>query len=165
MPRRKSPRDAQCPHCKKYLTKKGLLEHMRHVKCAPGSKATPRKWERARCKYCARSFHSSNSLRVHVSSQHPAEYRRSPNSVKAHRSPAKTSNAPPRPSKRASPSTSADKRNGHAEKRGSPERKKQKSAGVEAMMQNSPDPEASRRVWEEVLRRQLQKEGAATLRR
>ena len=62
MPRRKSPRDARC-------------EHKRHVKCAPTSKATPRKWERARCKHCHRSFHSSNALRVHVSTQHPSEYR------------------------------------------------------------------------------------------
>ena len=86
MPRRKSPRDARCEHCGKLFTRKGLLEHKRHVKCAPTSKATPRKWERARCKRCHRSFHSSNASRVHVSTQHPSEYRRSPNSVKAHRS-------------------------------------------------------------------------------
>ena len=75
MPRRKSPRDARCEHCGKLFTRKGLLEHKRHVKCAPTSKATPRKWERARCTYCHRSFHSSNGLRVHVSTQHPSEYR------------------------------------------------------------------------------------------
>ena len=91
MPTRKSKRDAQCEHCKRFFTKKGLKEHQRHVKCSPTSTATPRKWERARCKHCGKSFHSSNSLRVHVSTQHPTEYRKSPNSVKAHRSPVKRS--------------------------------------------------------------------------
>ena len=107
MPRRKSPRDARC-------------EHKRHVKCAPTSKATPHKWERARCKHCHRSFHSSNGLRVHVSTQHPSEYHRSPNSVKAHRSPLKRTSSHGKTEGKREPSKDARRSSSHAGKRGAP---------------------------------------------
>ncbi len=85
MARRKSPRDATCPHCKRRFTAKGLKEHMRHVKCSPSSTATPRHFERVRCKHCSKSFHSTNSLRVHVATTHQREYARSPGSMKHHK--------------------------------------------------------------------------------
>ena len=84
---RKSPRDARCPHCGRHFTKGGLKQHLRHVKCSPTSTATPRKFERVRCKHCGKSFHSTNSLRVHVSTVHPEEYARSPGLMKHHRAP------------------------------------------------------------------------------
>ena len=84
---RKSPRDAQCPHCKRNFTKGGLKQHMRHVKCSPKSTASPRRFERVRCKHCTKSFHSTNSLRVHVSTRHPREYAKSPGHMTNHRAP------------------------------------------------------------------------------
>ena len=84
---RKSPRDAQCPHCGRHFTKGGLKQHMRHVKCSPTSTASPRKFDRVRCKHCSKSFHSTNSLRVHVSTVHPKEYAKSPGLMKHHRAP------------------------------------------------------------------------------
>ena len=87
MARQKSPKNSQCPLCKRFFTAKGVKEHQRHVKCSPKSKASPRTCQRARCKYCNRSFQSANSLRVHVAGQHPNEYAKSPHSVKQHRSP------------------------------------------------------------------------------
>ena len=83
---RKSPKDSQCPHCKRFFTAGGLKQHMRFVKCSPASTASPRKFERVRCKHCGKSFHSTNSLRVHVSTRHPKEYSRSPGHMKHHRS-------------------------------------------------------------------------------
>ena len=82
---RKSPRDSQCPHCKRLLTKGGLKQHLRHVKCSHTSTASPRKFERVRCKHCSKSFHSTNSLRVHVSTRHPREYAKSPGHMENHR--------------------------------------------------------------------------------
>ena len=84
---RKSPRDAMCPHCKRKFTKGGLRQHLKHVKCSPTSTATPRKFQRVRCKHCLKSFHSTNSLRVHVSTTHPKEYSRAPGHMKHHRVP------------------------------------------------------------------------------
>ena len=89
MARRKNPKDSACPHCGKYFTKGGLKQHMRFVKCSPKSTASPRKFERVRCRHCGKSFHSTNSLRVHVSTCHPKEYIKSPGSMKNHRSPYK----------------------------------------------------------------------------
>ena len=167
MPRRKSPKDARCEHCGKLFTRKGLLEHKRHVKC---------KWERTRCKHCHRSFHSSNALRVHVSTQHPSEYRRSPNSVKAHRSPLKRTSSHGKTEGKREPSKDARRSSSHAGKRGAPleaQRSRKPNgkqsevspvktpsvAKLEAMIQKSADPDTTRRVWEEVLRRQqLQKD-------
>ena len=85
MARRKSPRDATCPHCRRRFTAKGLKEHQRHVKCSPSSTATPRTFERVRCKHCNKSFHSTNSLRVHVATTHQKEYARSPGNMKQHK--------------------------------------------------------------------------------
>ena len=85
MARRKSPRDATCPHCRRRFTAKGLKEHQRHVKCSPSSTAIPRTFERVRCKHCNKSFHSTNSLRVHVATTHEKEYARSPGSMKDHK--------------------------------------------------------------------------------
>ena len=169
MPQRKSPRDAQCPHCKKWFTRMGLLEHKRHVRCSPTSKATPRKWERARCKYCLKSFHSVNSLRTHVSGQHPDEYRRSPNSVKAHRAPLKKSpkesrgrdGRQPSPGGQGKQSPGTDKRSP-----GSTAPPKPKGGLVEDLVGRSQDPATSRRVWEEVLRRQqVQKDKSQSVRK
>ena len=84
---RKSPRDATCPHCKRNFTKGGLKQHLRYVKCSPSSKASPRKFARVRCKHCHKSFHSTNSLRVHVSTVHPKEYAKAPGLMKYHRAP------------------------------------------------------------------------------
>ncbi len=84
---RKSPKDAICPHCKRSFTKGGLKQHLRYVKCSPNSTATPRKFERVRCKHCLKSFHSTNSLRVHVSTVHAKEYSKSPGHMKHHRAP------------------------------------------------------------------------------
>ncbi len=177
MPKRKHPRDAQCEHCKRFFTKKGLKEHQRHVKCSPASKATPRKWERAKCLHCAKTFHSSNSLRVHVSTQHPNEYRRSPNSVKAHRAPSKRSpkikQSPPSPKHgTASPEKSAQKLSTKS-KRGVEHRSgaasprlKSDHVDVESMIRKNPDPLTSRRIWEQALRmQQLQKDKSQSVRR
>lgn len=87
MARRKSPKDSKCPHCGRHFTKGGLKQHLRHVKCSPTSTASPRKFERVRCKHCSKSFHSTNSLRVHVSTVHPNEYAKSPGHMKNHRAP------------------------------------------------------------------------------
>jgi len=175
MPRRKSPRDARREHCGKRFTRKGLLERKRHVKCAPTSKATPRKRERARCKHCHRSFHSSNALRVHVATQNPSEYRRSPNSVKA-RSPLKRASSHGKTEGNREPSKDARRSSSHSGKRGAPleaQRSRKPNgkqsevspvktpsvAKLEAMIQKSADPDTTRRVGEEVLRRQrLQKD-------
>ena len=175
MPTRKSKRDAQCEHCKRFFTKKGLKEHQRHVKCSPTSTATPRKWERARCKHCGKSFHSSNSLRVHVSTQHPTEYRKSPNSVKAHRSPVKRSgstktgraSSAPRhdtAGRSTSPQVVSRKPAGHSS--ASRAEKLKTDLDVEAMIRKRPDPGTSRRIWETVLRQQqLQKDKTQSARR
>ena len=87
MARRKSPKDAKCPHCGRQFTKGGLKQHLRHVKCSPTSTASPRQFERVRCKHCGKSFHSTNSLRVHVSTVHPTEYAKSPGLMTHHRAP------------------------------------------------------------------------------
>ena len=158
MPTRKSKRDAQCEHCKRFFTKKGLKEHQRHVKCSPTSTATPRKWERARCKHCGKGFHSSNSLRVHVSTQHPTEYRKSPNSVKAHRSPVKRSGS--------TKTGRASSRKPVSHSPASRAEKLKTDLDVEAMIRKSPDPATSRRIWETVLRQQqLQKDKPQSARR
>ena len=175
MPTRKSKRDAQCEHCKRFFTKKGLKEHQRHVKCSPTSTATPRKWERARCKHCGKSFHSSNSLRVHVSTQHPTEYRKSPNSVKAHRSPVKrsgstktgrASSAPRHDTAGRSTSPQVASRKPVSHSPASRAEKLKTDLDVEAMIRKSPDPATSRRIWETVLRQQqLQKDRTQSARR
>ena len=87
MAARKSPRDSVCPHCKRRFTKGGLKQHMRYVRCSPTSTASPRKFDRVCCKHCGKSFHSTNSLRVHVSTVHAKEYAKSPGHMKDHRSP------------------------------------------------------------------------------
>ena len=102
---RKSPKDSVCPHCGKHFTKGGLKQHMRHVKCSPTSMASPRKFERVRCKHCSKSFHSTNSLRVHVSTVHPKEYAKSPGHMKHHRAHYK--------SKKRSPESSRGRRDHH----------------------------------------------------
>ena len=159
MPTRKSKRDAQCEHCKRFFTKKGLKEHQRHVKCSPTSTATPRKWERARCKHCGKSFHRSNSLRVHVSTQHPTVYRKSPNRTKAHRSPVKRSG--PTKTGRAS----STPRHDTAGRSTSPQVASQKPVS-HSPIRKSPDPATSRRRWETVLRQQqLQKDRTQSARR
>lgn len=89
MARRKSPKDSKCKHCGRYFTAGGLRQHLRHVKCSPTSTATPRKFKRVRCRHCGSSFHSTNSLRVHVSTRHAKEYAKSPGSMKDHRAPYK----------------------------------------------------------------------------
>ena len=176
MPTRKSKRDAQREHCTRFCTKtKALKEHQRHVKCSPTSTATPRKWERARCKHCGKSFHSSNSLRVHVSMQHPNEFRKSPNSVKAHRSPVKRSgstktgraSSAPRhdtAGRSASPQVASRKPVSHSP--ASRAEKLKTDLDVEAMIRKSPDPATSRWIWETVLRQQqLQKDRTQSARR
>ena len=102
---RKSPRDAKCPHCGRHFTKGGLKQHMRHVKCSPTSTASPRNFERVRCKHCSKSFHSTNSLRVHVSTVHPKEYAKSPGHMKHHRAPYKSKKRSPESSRPAHAST------------------------------------------------------------
>ena len=87
MAKRKSPRDATCVHCGRKFTKGGLKQHLRYVRCSPTSKASPRKFERVRCKHCNKSFHSTNSLRVHVATVHPKEYAQKPGHMKYHRVP------------------------------------------------------------------------------
>ena len=162
MPTRKSKRDAQCEHCKRFFTKKGLKEHQRHVKCSPTSTATPRKWERARCKHCGKIFHSSNSLRVHVSTQHPTEYRKSPKSVKAHRSPVKRSGS----TKTGSTSPQVASRKPVSHSPASRAEKLKTDLDVEAMIRKSSDPATSRRIGETVLRQQqLQKDKTQNARR
>ena len=84
---RKSPRDAKCKHCGRYFTKGGLKQHMRHVKCSPTSTASPRKFERVRCKHCSKSLHSTSSICVHVSTVHPKEYATLPGLMEYHRAP------------------------------------------------------------------------------
>ena len=170
MPKRKNPRDAQCQHCKRFFTKKGLKEHQRHVKCSPNSKATPREWERARCKHCGKSFHSSNSLRVHVSTQHPGKYRKSPNSAKAHRSPLKRSaspksgrsssaprhdtSSPERPKRGASPEAASRNPGGRHISASGADKLQSDHVDVETMIRRSSDPVFSRQIWEKVLRQQ-----------
>ena len=142
-----SPKDSQCPHCKRFFTKRGLKEHLRHVKCSPTSTATPKKFERARCKYCSKIFHSGNSLRVHVAGQHPAEYAKSPHSVKRHKAPLTRKSKEPRAKERDSPKKSAARPGGRTE---DPLRH---VAGA-SVARASADAERTRRVWEEILRRQ-----------
>ncbi len=84
---RKNPRDSVCPHCRKSFTKGGLRQHLKYVKCSPTAIASPRKFARVRCKHCGKSFHSTNSLRVHVSTVHAKEYAKSPGHMKHHRAP------------------------------------------------------------------------------
>ena len=84
---RKNPRDSVCPHCRKSFTKGGLRQHLKYVKCSPTATASPRKFERVRCRHCGKSFHSTNSLRVHVSTVHAKEYAKSPGHMKHHRAP------------------------------------------------------------------------------
>jgi hypothetical protein len=145
---RKYPRDAQCPHCKRFFTRKGLKEHLRHVRCSPTSTATKRVFERARCRYCGKSFHSGNSLRVHVAGQHPPEYSKSPHSVKHHKAPLKRKSAPKLEQQRprsASP---------HAKRKRDTSRQPQETEHSTTDLRAGEDPERARRVWEEVLRRQ-----------
>ena len=91
---RKSPRDSECPHCHRKFTAGGLKQHVRFVKCSPKSTASPRKFERVRCKHCGKSFHSTNSLRVHVSTVHADKYALSPGSMQNHRAPYKKKVSP-----------------------------------------------------------------------
>ena len=99
-----SPKTSQCPHCKRLFTRKGVREHLRHVRCSPTSTATPKKFERARCRYCHKSFHSGNSLRAHVAGQHPSEYAKSPHSVKRHKALVKPKSAEPQADRARQPS-------------------------------------------------------------
>ena len=154
--RKTSPKTERCQHCSRLFTKKGLKEHLRHVKCSPSSTAVPKKFQRARCKYCSKTFHSGNSLRVHVAGQHPTEYARSPNSVKDHRS----------PRKQRSTESPADqtRQHSHGKERGSPKKSGAQHASRAAhslrhdanasAARASAEAERSRRVWEEALRRQ-----------
>ena len=145
---RKSPRDAQRPHCKRCFTRKGLKEHLRHVRCSPTSTATKRLFARARCKYCGKSFHSGNSLRVHVAGQHPDEYAKSPHSVKHHKAPLKRRRSPESDQQRP-PSASP-----HAKRK-----PMQQAEVANTDLRTLEDPERTRRVWEVVLRRpQLQRD-------
>ena len=146
MARITSPKDAQCPHCKRWFTKRGLKEHLRHVKCSPSSTATKRVFQRARCKYCGKSFHSGNSLRVHVAGQHPDEYARSPHSVKLHKAPLKRKRSPEADQQRPRSASPQAKR-----KRDIPP---QQAEAATTDLRTLEDPERTRRVWEDVLRRQ-----------
>ena len=140
---RKSQRDAQCPRCKRFFIRKGLKEHLRHVRCSPTSTATKRLFARARCKYCGKSFHSGNSLRVHVAGQHPDEYSKSPHSVKHHKAPLKRRRSPEADQQRP-PSASP-----HAKRK-----PMQQAEVANTDLRTLEDPERTRRVWEDVLRRQ-----------
>ena len=120
-------------------------------------------------------FHSSNSLRVHVSTQHPTEYRKSPNSVKAHRSPVKrsgstktgrASSAPRHDTAGRSTSPQVASRKPVSHSPASRAEKLKTDLDVEAMIRKSPDPATSRRIWETVLRQQqLQKDRTQSARR
>ena len=147
---RKSPKDTQCPHCQRFFTKKGCREHQRHVRCSPSSTAKKRVFERARCKHCGKSFHSGNSLRVHVAGQHPAEYSRSPHSVKRHKAPLKRKSASKAEQRSTSPPA------------GRVERKRddaQQQTDASTAFRTPADAERTRRIWEEAIRRQqLQKD-------
>ena len=100
----------------------------------------------ARCRYCGKTFHSGNSLRLHVAGQHPAEYAKSPHSVKRHKAPLKRKSVlklEQRP-RSARP---------HAKpKRDSPQPQETEHSTTDLRARE--DPERTRRVWEEVLRRQ-----------
>ena len=149
---RKSPKGAQCTHCKRFFTKRGPREHLRHVRCSPTSTATKRVFKRARCKHCGKSFHSGNSLRVHVAGQHPAEYAKSPHSVKRHKAPLKRKNAPKLEQQRPRSASPHAKR-----KRDTPQQQDTEHSTTDLCAREAP--ERTRRVWEEVLRRQrLRKE-------
>ena len=106
---RKNPRDSVCPHCRKSFTKGGLRQHLKYVKCRPTATASPRKFERVRCRHCGKSFHSTNSLRVHVSTVHAKEYAKSPGHMKHHRAPyhGKKHNGVAGPGRRGSPGRSS----------------------------------------------------------
>ena len=146
MARITSPKDAQCPHCKRWFTKRGLKEHLRHVKCSPTSTATKRVFQRARCLYCGKSFHSGKSLRAHVAGQHPDEYSKSPHSVKHHKAPLKRRRSPEADQQRP-PSASP-----HAKRK--PTREAQQAEVANTDLRTLEDSERTRRVWEDVLRRQ-----------
>ena len=151
---RKSPKDTQCPHCKRFFTKKGCREHQRHVRCSPTSTAQKREFERARCKHCGNSFHSGNSLRVHVAGQHPDEYAKSPHSVKDHIAPPKRKGSPVADQQRphnASP---------HAKRKRNTPQLQQTERSTTALREDAEMQIArTRRVWEEVLRRQQLQRG------
>ena len=120
---------------------------------SPTSTAKKRVFERARCKYCSKSFHSGNSLRVHVAGQHPAEYAKSPHSVKRHKAPLKRKSAPKLEQRRprsASP---------HAKRKRDTPQQPQETEHSTTDLRAHEDPERTRRVWEEVLcRQQLQRD-------
>ena len=86
MKRKTSPKDARCPHCGGWYTQRGVKEHLRHH-CRPCPTSRKRVFNNATCKHCGLTYHSGNSLRVHVATQHKHEYARSPNSVRHHRAP------------------------------------------------------------------------------
>ena len=151
---RKSPKDAQCPHCKRFFTKRGLREHLRHVRCSPTSTATKRVFKRARCKHCGKSFHSGNSLRVHVAGQHPDEYAKSPHSVKDHIAPPKRKGSPVADQQRPHNASPHAKR-----KRDIPQLQKIKGSTTALREDAEMQIARTRRVWEEVLRRQQLQRG------
>ena len=88
---RQSPRDTACKYCGKVLTRKGCAEHEHHA-CRKNPKRRKRSFGKVRCVHCGKDIYETG-LRVHVATQHPEAYARSP-SVKAHRA---------RASKRTSP--------------------------------------------------------------
>ena len=146
---RKSPTGAQCPHCKRFFTKSGLREHLRHVRCSPTSTATNCVFIRVRCKHCGKSFHSGNSLRVHVAGQHPAEYAQSPHSVKGHKAPLKRKGSPEADQQRPRSASPHAKR-----KRDTPQLQKNEHSTTALREDAEMQIARARRVWEEVLRRQ-----------
>ena len=149
---RKSPRDSACPHCGKLFAKGGLELHMRHVKCSPCSTASPRKWQRVRCRHCSRSFPSVNSLRVHVSTRHAREYAKSPGSMKDHRAPYKSSSSGSK-DHRGRPEQGAHSSTRRISSHRSP-RAPGKEPSQRAPAEPEPQDEPTRRIWEEVRRRQ-----------
>ena len=162
---RKSPKDSVCAHCGKMFTTGGLKQHLRHVKCAPTSTASPRQFERVRCKHCGKSFHSTNSLRVHVSTRHPKEYSKSPGHMKYHRSPYKkkrsdSSSAGPGPRSPAKASMSAD---GHpdsvrqpsGEKRRDSRRRKAESGGRDRDLEKRKPREPLEPSWQREMKKKF----------
>ena len=144
----------KCPDCRKtYKNKRSLREHRRHH-CKRSKTASPRKYVPSKCKHCGKVFHSANSLRVHVSTQHPQQYMVSPKTVKAHRAPLRT--VSPKTEPRSVKGT--ERRFEHRAPAHSGDRRLAKTQPktdqlLQQLASTSGD-ERTRRIWEEVLRQQ-----------
>ena len=144
-----SPKDTKCKFCRRWFTRRGVAEHMRHH-CAKNPDRVPREFKKSQCRHCGRILHG-NGLRAHVAQVHPEQYARS-RSVRAHRMKEKRSgSAGARKEERRKHSRPPSGHVLHSPKRSPTPRKE--DTETHPHNQRETRKETTERIWEEVRKR------------